>query len=120
MDKLKKENLTLEKQVTELKAENANVQETSAWLQSQLEKLETAAESYKRQTHRLTSENDALIRKLESLEVEMKRKEDQTSRKQIVTFSLILLICTEKENMVQYVCVCSNKNPSFYCKWIIF
>jgi hypothetical protein len=61
--------------------------------------------SYKRQTQRLTNENDALIQQMESLEVEMKRKEDEMSRKQIVIFIVTLLICTEMENYGT-VCVC--------------
>ena len=82
--------------MTQVKAENSNVRETSAQFQSQLEELETAAKSYKRQTQRLTNENDALIQQMESLEVEMKRKEDEMSRKQTVIFIVTLLICMGK------------------------
>jgi chromosome segregation ATPase len=110
VDKLKQENLALEKQLTQLKAENSDVLETSAQLQSQLEELETAAESYKRQTERLTNENDALIQQMESLEMEMKRKEDEMSRKQFVIFNVTLLICMEKENYgTVCVSVCSKQ-----------
>jgi septal ring factor EnvC (AmiA/AmiB activator) len=86
VDKLKKENVTLEKELNQLKLEKANVQETSAQLHCQLGELETAAESYKRQTHRLTNENEALIQQMESLEMEMKKKENQASRKGVVHF----------------------------------
>lgn len=71
----------MEKQLDQLKLENANIWETSAQLQSQLEELETSAESYKRQTHRLTNENEALIQQMDTLEMEMKKKEDQTTGK---------------------------------------
>jgi septal ring factor EnvC (AmiA/AmiB activator) len=74
----------LEKELNQLKLEKANVQETSAQLHCQLGELEAAAESYKRQTHRLTNENEALIQQMESLEMEMKKKENQTSRKRVV------------------------------------
>jgi septal ring factor EnvC (AmiA/AmiB activator) len=111
VDKLKKENLALEKQLTHLKVENANAGETSAQLQSQREELETAAESYKRQTHRLMNENDALIKQMESLEVEMKRKEDQTSRKQIVIFRLSLFV-QRRRITVPCVCACVRVFPA--------
>lgn len=76
----------MQKQLSQLKVEKANIWETSSQLQSQLEELETTAESYKRQTHRLTNENESLIQQMETLEIEMKKKEHQMSRKRGVYF----------------------------------
>lgn len=94
--------------MNQLKVEKANVQETSAQLHCQLGELETAAESYKRQAHRLTNENESLIQQMESLEMEMKQKGNETSRKRVVCFYCIFRINTE---MLVYctvsMCVCS-------------
>ncbi|XP_069676250.1 GRIP and coiled-coil domain-containing protein 2-like isoform X5 [Periplaneta americana] len=74
IDKLKKQNALLEKQLNQSKVEEVHIR-------SKVEELETAAESYKRQNHRLTNENEALIHQMETLEISMKEKDVQTAEK---------------------------------------
>ncbi|PSN47728.1 hypothetical protein C0J52_04605 [Blattella germanica] len=76
-DNLKKQNLALEKHFNQLKINESKLLETTAKLQAQIDELETTAESYKRQTNRLSNENESLIQQMEALELEMKRKEGE-------------------------------------------